>query len=80
MKTSKMMKIINKVIGGGNITLTQQDVKKLFGGLDEDLIEELKRLGCEVSITDGDYTVRLTRSFDKEEIKTEELLESFSSF
>ena len=80
MKTSKMMKIINKAMKTGNTTLSQKDVKNLFGGCNEEVIEELKQLDCMVELTDSSYTIKLTRSFDHEEIKCEELLESFHDF
>lgn len=80
MKTSKMMKIINKNIKSGNTILSQEDVKKLFGKCNENLAEDLKNLDCEVDLTKGAYTVHLTRTFSKEEIECEELLEEFTNF
>ena len=80
MKTSKMMKIINKTIKNGKTILSQEDVKKLFGEITEETLEKLKQLDCDVDMTAGTYIVRLTRVFDNEEIKREELLESFADF
>ena len=80
MKTSKMMKTINKAIKEGHTVLLQEDVKKHFGKCNEEIIEKLQDLDCKTEATNGTYTVHLTRTFTEEEIEREMLLEEFTNF
>lgn len=80
MKTSKIMKIINKTIASGTTILSQEDVKKLFGSCNEDVLEQLKIIDCNVEVTDGVYVVTLTRQFEKEEIEVEQIIEWMEDF
>ena len=77
MKRSKMMRTINKAIGNGKTTLSQEDVKKMFGKPDAELAAVLTDIGCEVTDT---FTVTLTRTYDDMEIETEKQLEEFEEF
>lgn len=78
MKTSKTMKTINKAIKEGHTILLQEDIKKYFGRCDKEIADRLQDLGCEVNIVAGTYTVHLTKTFSKEEIEREKLLEEFT--
>ena len=78
MKRSKIMKTINDTVSTGKTTLSQEDVKKMFGNPDAELAAVLTDIGCEVS--DDTFTVKLTRTYDDFEIETEKRLEEFEEF
>ena len=80
MKTTKMMKTINRLIKECKTDLTATDVKKYFGKLDDQLAEQFRGLGFDVQFEEGVFNVKLDHGFDREEIAHEELMESFDNF
>ena len=80
MKISKTMKTINKAIKDGHTILLQEDIKKYFGRCDEEITDILQDLGCEVNVVTNTYIAHLTKTFSKEEIEREQLLEEFGNF
>lgn len=80
MKTTKMMKTINRLIQEGKTDLTTADVKKYFGKPDDQLAEQFEYLGCDVQVEKDTFHVKLVRAFDEEEIAHEERMESFDTF